>query len=74
MVGKINTRAVSRKREESREYAPDSAQVWRIGRLTREGTAEQSRETRFSGANGDKVKNHFPCSADHEQDLQPYPV
>ena len=30
-----------------------------------------SRETKFSGANGDKGKNIFPSLADHEQDWQP---
>ena len=31
--------------------------------------------TKFSGANGDREGNvHFPCSADHEHDWQPYPV
>ena len=33
-----------------------------------------SRETKFSGANGDREIFYFPCSADHEQDWQPYPV
>ena len=27
---------------------------------------------KFTGANGDSI--HFPCSADHEQDWEPYPV
>ncbi|CAM9323914.1 unnamed protein product, partial [Ascophyllum nodosum] len=31
---------------------PDSAWVWRMSRLTRDGTAEPARETKFSGANG----------------------
>ena len=30
------------------------------------------RETKFSGGNGDMTKLNFPCSADHEQDWQPY--
>ena len=34
-----------------------------------------SRETKISGANGDREKNTFPDgSADHEQNGQPYPV
>ena len=33
-----------------------------------------SRETKFSGANGDREVFIFPCLADHEQDWQPYPV
>ena len=32
-----------------------------------------SRETKFSGANGDR-EIRFLCPADHEQDRQPYPV
>ena len=31
-----------------------------MSRLTRDGTAEQSRETKFSGANGDKKIFVFP--------------
>ena len=38
------------------------------------GWPNLSRETKFSGANGDRQKNNFPCSADHEQDWQPYTV
>ena len=38
------------------------------------GRPNPSRETNFSGANEDRGKNIFPCSADHEQDWQPYPV
>ena len=40
-----------------------------ITRLMRDGTA-----TKFSGANGDREILIFYCSADHEQDWQPYPV
>ena len=32
------------------------------------------RETKLSGANGDKEKNIFPVQLTHEQDWQPYPV
>ena len=39
-----------------------------MSRLTREGTAEPSRKTKFSGANGDREILIFPCSADPEQD------
>ena len=46
-----------------------------MSRLTRDGTAETvlrdqilRREQRGPG------NIHFPCSADHEQDWQPYPV
>ena len=39
------------------------------------GLPNPSRGTKFSGANGDReIIIHFPCSADHEQDWQPYPV
>ena len=38
------------------------------------GLPNPSRETKFSGANGGTGKVHFPCSADHKQDWQPYPV
>ena len=43
-----------------------------MSRLTRDGTADPSRETKFSGTHGDRGIL-FPCSADHEQDWQPYP-
>ena len=45
-----------------------------MSRLTRDGTAEPvSRDQilRHARAQGN---THFPCSADHEQDWQPYPV
>ena len=42
--------------------------------MTREGTAEPlSRDQILSRARG-QGNVHFPCSADHEQDWQPYPV
>ena len=42
--------------------------------LTRDGTAEPvSRDQILRHAGGEGNIN-FPCSADHEQDLQPYPV
>ena len=36
----------------------------------------QSRETKLSGANGERKKSHtfFLFSADREQDWQPYPI
>ena len=47
--------------------------VWRMSRLTRDGTAGPvSRE--FSGANGDREISIFDGSADHKQNWQPYPV
>ena len=42
--------------------------------LTRDGTAEPvSRDQTLRHVRG-QGSNHFPCSADHEQDWQPYPV
>ena len=42
--------------------------------LTRDGTAEPvSRDQILRHARGQE-NIHFPCSADHEQDWQPYPV
>ena len=46
-----------------------------MSRLTRDGTLPNpSRETKFSGANKARENMSFSCSADHEQDWQPYPV
>ena len=45
-----------------------------MSRLTRDGTAELvSRDQILRHARGQGII-HFPCSADHEQDWQPYPV
>ena len=45
-----------------------------MSRLTRDGTAEPvSRDQIFRHARG-QGNVHFPCSDDHEQDWQPYPV
>ena len=45
-----------------------------MSRLTRDGTAEPvSRDQIFRCERG-QGDIHFPCSADHEQDWQPYPV
>ena len=45
-----------------------------MSRLTRERTAEPlSRDQILRHARG-QGNVHFPCSADHEQDWQPYPV
>ena len=45
-----------------------------MGRLTRDGTADLvSRDQTLRHARGEGNIN-FPCSADHEQDWQPYPV
>ena len=45
-----------------------------MSRLTRDGTAEPvSRDQILRHARG-QGNIHLPCSADHEQDWQPYPV
>ena len=45
-----------------------------MSRVTRDGTAEPvSRDQILRHARGQENFN-FPCSADHEQDWQPYPV
>ena len=45
-----------------------------MNRLTRDGTAEPiSRNQILRHARG-QGNIHFPCSADYEQDWQPYPV
>ena len=45
-----------------------------MSRLTRDGTAEPvSRDQILRHARG-QGNIHFPCSADHEQDWQPYPI
>ena len=45
-----------------------------MSRLTRDGTAEPiSRDQILRHARG-QGNIHFPCSADHEEDWQPYPV
>ena len=45
-----------------------------MSRLTRDGTAEPvSRDQILRHAQG-QGNIHLPCSADHEQDWQPYPV
>ena len=45
-----------------------------MNKLTRDGTAEPvSRDQILRHARGQGNVN-FPCSADHEQDWQPYPV
>ena len=46
----------------------------KLSRLTRDGTAESlSREQILRRERG-QGHIYFPCSADHEQDWQPYPV
>ena len=46
-----------------------------MSRLTRDGTAEPvSRDQILRRECGQGNNINFPCSADHEQDWQPYPV
>ena len=45
-----------------------------MSRLTRDGTAEPVSRDQLLGRERGQGKIHFPCSADHEQDWQPYPV
>ena len=46
-----------------------------MSRLTRDGTAKPvSRDQILRREHGGQGKRHFPCSADHEQNWQPYPV
>ena len=49
------------------EYGDEQADAGRDG-------GNPSRETKFSGAYGDREIFISPCSADHEQDWQPHPV
>ena len=46
----------------------------RISTLTRDGTAEPVSRDQILGRKRGQGNIHFPCSADHEQDWQPYPV
>ena len=45
-----------------------------MNRLTRDGTAEPVSRDQILRRELGQGKNNFPCSADHEQDWQPYPV
>ena len=42
--------------------------------MTRDGTAEHVSRDQILRRERGQGKMHFPCSADHEQDWQPYPV
>ena len=43
-------------------------------RLTQDGTAELVSRNQILRRERGQGDIHFPCSADHEQDWQPYPV
>ena len=45
-----------------------------MSRLTRDGTAEPVSRDQILGRERGQGNVNFPCSADHEQDWQPYPV
>ena len=45
-----------------------------MSRLTRDGTAEPVSQGLVLSREREQGNIYFPCSADHEQDWQPYPV
>ena len=45
-----------------------------MSRLTRDGTAESVSRDQILRRERGQGNIHFPCSADYEQDWQPYPV
>ena len=45
-----------------------------MSRLTRDGTVETVSRDQILRHERGQGNIHFPCSADHEQDWQPYPV
>ena len=45
-----------------------------MSRLTRDGTAETVSRDHILRRERGQGNIHFPCSADHEQDWQPFPV
>ena len=45
-----------------------------MNRLTRDGTAEPVSRDQILRRERGQGNIHFPCSAGHEQDWQPYPV
>ena len=45
-----------------------------VSRLTRDGTAEPASRDQILRRGRGQGNHHFPCSADHVQDGQPYPV
>ena len=46
----------------------------KMSRLTRDGTAEPVSRDQVLRRERGQVNMNFPCSADHEQEWQPYPV
>ena len=45
-----------------------------MGRLARDGTAEPVSRDQILRREREQGNCYFPCSGDHEQDWQPYPV
>ena len=45
-----------------------------MSKLTRDGTAEPVSRDQILRREREQGNINFPCSADHEQDWQPYPV
>ena len=45
-----------------------------MSRLTRDGTAKPASRDQILRREREQGNGYFPCSADHEQDWQPYPV
>ena len=45
-----------------------------MSRLTRDGTTEPVSRNQILRRERRQGNSYFPCSADHEQDWQPYPV
>ena len=53
-------------------YAPDSARLWRMIGLTRDGMAEPVPRYRIFDRERGRGKTKFPCPSDHDQDWQPF--
>ena len=45
-----------------------------MSRLARDGTAKPLSQDQILRRERGQGNSHFPCSVDHEQDWQPYPV
>ena len=58
----------------SKHHIDDSARVWRMSRLARDGTAEPVSRDQIIRRDRGQGNIRFPCSAGHGQDRQPYPV
>ena len=76
MDASVFSRGKLDKGEASREQACTrfGLSVWRISRLTRDETAKPVSRGQILRRERGQGKVYFPCSADHEQDWQPYPV